>query len=186
MSAILFWVLGAILLVMGIYTNWMNWKIFFASKTAKEEFMKNHPDAQIEITAKYRSWLWSLLGIVCLCLACVILYINGTELGFSERLAQSVVYFAIAIYTVALAVEAQTDHKICYTQDGFIFADTYIRYKSIQSVDVGGNFFKSSFIRQTGNKEMAVPKYVAVFAQEHWVEWKTDREQRRKKKNRRG
>lgn len=185
MASIIFWVLGAVVLVLGIYTNYTNWKTYFASKKEKELFMKNHSDAETTVIGKNRPWLYSLFAIVCLCLASFMAMATQTDMDTNQRLSMSLVYFALAIYLVAMAVEAQTDSRVCYTPDGFIFSDSYMRYKQITSVEVGGAFFKSSFIH-TGNKDqLAVPKYVAVWVQEHWVEWKTEREGRRKKGRRR-
>lgn len=55
MSTIIFWVLGAVVLVFGGYSNYTNWKTYFASKREKEIFMKNHHDAKVAIVGKTAS-----------------------------------------------------------------------------------------------------------------------------------
>lgn len=181
MASILFWVLGGVVLVLGIYSNYTNWKTYFAAKKAKEEFMKNHPDAEVTYAGKNRPWFYTLFAVICLCLASFMVLAKNVEMDFNQRFSMSLVYFALAVYLAAMAVEAQTDSRICYTPDGFIFTDKYMRYKQITSVEVGGNFFKSSFIHFGGKEQISTPKYIAAWVQENWVEWRKNRDAKRKK-----
>lgn len=186
MSTIIFWVLGAVVLVFGGYSNYTNWKTYFASKREKEIFMKNHHDAKVAIVGKNRIWLCWAGAALCLGLASFMAMATQTDMDAAQRYSMSLVYFSLCVYLVAMAIEATTVSRICYTPEGFMYADTYRRYKQINGVEVGGWVFKSSFIHFGNKEQVAVPKSLAVWVQESWVDWKKAKDAKRKKGRRRG
>lgn len=185
MSTAIFWILAIVMMALGIYTNFSNWKVYFEAKKVKEKFMKDNKGAEVARITKWRSWMFSLAAIACLCFGALLLNMESPGLETAAKWAQAAVYLAIAVYLVGMAVEAQTFSKVCYTADGFVYSTAYVRFKSIMNVEVGHGIFKNSYMNLTGGKQTAIPKYLAEWIEQHWLDWKQARNEKRKKRSRR-
>lgn len=183
MSDIFFWVIAAIMIGLGGYSNYTNWTIFFKAREAKATFLKNHKDGQETRINKGRFWWFVLLAVVCLFFAIYLSIADTESLSGASRWSQVAVYLGLCIFAIALIPENITDSKIVYTSDGFMFDTEYFRYKNINKFDIGNGFFKGTTMYMTGAKEIQLPKSIAKWALPQWEEYK---ENRREQRNRRG
>lgn len=176
---IFFWVVAAMLAAFGLFMNYSNWKMYFESRKAKEAFLKNNKDAKMVYIKRSRPWLFSLLAAACLAFG-ILLMVVDNPMSDASRYSQVCVYLSLAIFAVGMMAEALTDCQVVYSNDGFMMENTYIRFKSIRSVQVGKGFFKGSMLILNGMKEMPVNKSMAVWTEEHLKEWSKNRRENRR------
>lgn len=186
MQDLFFWILAVVIIGLGAYTNYTNWKTFFRSREEKEMFMKNHKDAVIERVTPYRYLMFAALAAVCIVFTVLILSTNPQQTTGASRYSQAALYAGLAIFAIALIPESLMDSRICVCPDGILYETDYIRYKSINKIDIGNGFFKPTTMNLVGNKEVALPKAIAKWLLPRWEEWKINRKNARKKRGRRG
>ncbi|MCF0245974.1 MAG: hypothetical protein HUJ55_04030 [Ileibacterium sp.] len=181
MSDALFWVVAAIIVAMGVFSNYTNWKQYKASKEAKEIFMKNHKDAEVTELPKTRVWLFAGLCVLCLGLAVLMSVVKSEEMSESTRWSQVLVYAGLSVFCFAMVPEALMDAKLVHTPDGFMYGDFYFRFKHMVGIVQSHNFLKSDKAILTGNKEEIIPKPVAKWAEPALLEYQARRKAARKK-----
>lgn len=182
---IFFWVIAILLIAFGLFMNYTNWKVWLASRKAKEQFCQNHKDAKIIVLGKYRPWLFLLLTAACIVFGCIILFASS-NLPADSRYSQGMVYLGLAIFGIAMFAEALTDSRVASGPDGFMFESEYIRYKNIRTVQVGKGFFKGSMLMMNGTKEVPVNKTLAKWTEEQLAAWQKNRKEQRRGRYGRG
>lgn len=184
---IFFWVVAILLVGLGGFTGYTNWKIYFEARKAREAFKAGHPDAQTHRQSSLRLWLYMIMLGACIGFAIMILFVPLSDPSQEEsRYAQAVVYVGLAIFAIAMLGEALADHEIFYTPDGFLYEADIIRYKSIRTVTVQKGLFKNSSLALSNGKDLTVSKSTAAWIEEHFQEWKkTKRDTFKTRKERR-
>lgn len=173
-----FWIIAALLVFMGGYTGYSNWKLYFQSKKMREHVLKTHQDAREIHMSMTRVWLYAAMGAACIGLGIMILVMPASSEAMEEaRYSQGIVYFGLAVFAFAMFGEALTDSVIVLTPDAFLYEADLIRFKNIRSIQVAKGWFKSSFINVNGSKELAVSKKMATWTQEQLDNWKKERKQ---------
>ncbi len=180
-------VLAIVMGVMGVYSNYMNWKIFFKARSEKERFQKNHKDCQVFVTGRGKIVLFVFLAVFCIGFGLYFLLsptaqlnVDGNDSVFT-RGSQALLYIALGVYAAGEIADNITNSRILYTPDGFMPADEYYRYRNVLRIEVGSNFFKATTMYLIGGKEVPLSKTVGRWAQEQFELWKENRKQMRAK-----
>lgn len=184
---IFFWVIAILLVGIGGYTGYLNWKGYLDAKKAREQFLKNHQDAKPVKIGQMRVWAYGLMVIACIGLSIAIFVMPASSAELENtRISQGLVYVGLAVFSIAMLGEAMMDETVISTPDGFLYESDVIRFKNIRSITVGKGMFKNSVIILNQAKEYPVSKKMAMWADAEYADWKrTRRETFRTRKERR-
>ncbi len=174
-----FWIVALLLIILGGFTGYMNWKAYLESRKAKAAFLATHPEAQTVKVGTLRVWIYVAMCIACVGLSIFMATTNPETAGGSQAQASQVtVYVGLAIFSFAMIGEALMDMEIYTVNDGFLYESEFIRYKNIRSITPARGLFKSSFITTVHGsqaQELSVSHKLAQWAEEKWEEWKQSR-----------
>ena len=174
-----FWIVALLLIILGGFTGYMNWKAYLEAQKAKTAFLATHPEAQKVKVGTLRVWIYVVMCIACVGLAIFMATTNPETAGGSQAQASQVtVYVGLAIFSFAMVGEALMDREIYTLSDGFLYESEFIRYKNIRSITPARGLFKSSFITTVHGsqaQELSVSHKLAQWAEEKWEEWKQAR-----------
>lgn len=174
-----FWIVALLLIVMGGFTGYMNWKAYFKAKKAKTTFLATHPEAKTVKVGMVRVWIYIAMFVACIGLAIFMATTNPETTGGSQaQLSQVIVYVGLAIFSFAMIGEALMDREVYSVSDGFLYESEFVRYKNIRSITPARGLFKSSFITTVHGsqaQELSVSHKLAQWADEKWEEWKQAR-----------
>lgn len=172
-----YWIIALMLVGMGGFTGYSNWKTYFKAREVREQFLKTHSDAQVIKNGRVRLWIYIAMCIFCIAIGIMIFVMPVNAMAASTKLAQGVVYFGIAIFAVAMIGEALMDDQIIVSEDVMVFEDQIIRFKNIRSITIGKGWFKSSYLVLSQGKELPIDKKTAQRIETLWSEWKKNRKQ---------
>ncbi len=174
-----FWIVALLLIVLGGFTGYMNWKAYLEARKAKATFLATHPEAQPIKVGTLRVWIYIAMFVACIGLSIFMATTNPETAGGSQAQASQVtVYIGLAIFSFAMIGEALMDQEVYSVSDGFLYESEFIRYKNIRSITPARGFFKSSFITTVHGsqaQELSVSHKLAQWADEKWEEWKQAR-----------
>lgn len=173
-----FWIMAALLVGLGGYTGYANWKTYLEAKKMREHMLSTNQDAKSVQIGTVRVWAYAAMAACCVALGVIIMIIDtGNPENDSARYAQGVIYFGLAVFAFAMFGEALTDSEMVAAPDAFLYGNEVIRYKNIRSVTATKGWFKSSMIVLSGAKEVAVSRKTALWVEEQWETWKKERKQ---------
>lgn len=175
--SIFYWVIALLLVGMGGFTGYSNWKTYFDARKERESYLKKHPDAEVVKFGFTRAGLYILLAVLCFVIAGLMLVRpGGQEVSQSDALSQCVVYVGLGLFSLAMLGEAMADDRIIATPESFIYEADEIRYKNVRNVVIQTGWFKSCYLVFSG-KQVAIAKKPAIWVDEHWKDWKTNKKQ---------
>lgn len=174
---VFFWVIAVLLIGIGGYTGYLNWKGYFDAKKAREQFLKNHQDAQVVKLGRGRTWAYLAMCIACVVLAIMIFVMPASADLAQSQLSQGLVYVGLAVFSLAMLGEAMMDEEVISTPDGFLYESDVIRFKNIRSVTIGKGMFKNSVILMNQAKEFPVSKKMAMWTDAELEDWKRTRKE---------
>lgn len=174
---IFYWVIALMLIGMGGFVGYSNWKIYFAARQFRERFLKTHENAKVIKMSMTKVWIYVLVLLVGFGVGVFLLMSPNAKITGSSALANGMVYIGLGVFALAMVGEALMDGQIIATEDAFVFEDQLIRFKNVRNVDVQKGFFKTSMLFLTQSKEMPVAKNTAMKIQELWLEWKKERKE---------
>lgn len=174
---IFYWVIALMLIGMGGFVGYSNWKIYFATRQLRERFLKTHENAKVIKMSMTKVWIYVLVLLVGFGVGVFLLMSPNAKITGSSALANGMVYIGLGVFALAMVGEALMDGQIIATEDAFVFEDQLIRFKNVRNVDVQKGFFKTSMLFLTQSKEMPVAKNTAMKIQELWLEWKKERKE---------
>lgn len=174
---IFYWVIALMLIGMGGFVGYSNWKIYFAARQLRERFLKTHENAKVIKMSMTKVWIYVLVLLVGFGVGVFPLMSPNAKITGSSALANGMVYIGLGVFALAMVGEALMDGQIIATEDAFVFEDQLIRFKNVRNVDVQKGFFKTSMLFLTQSKEMPVAKNTAMKIQELWLEWKKERKE---------
>lgn len=175
-----FWIIALLLIGMGGFTGYMNWKAYLESRKAKAAFLSTHSDVKTVKVGTLRLWLYGIMFIACLGLAISMMFwtSNGPQATAQSQASQVTIYFGLAIFSFGMIGEALMDAEIFSVPDGFLYESEFIRYKNIRSITPAKGLFKSSFITTIQGsqvKELSVSYKLAQWVDKAWESWKETR-----------
>lgn len=174
---IFYWVIALMLIGMGGFVGYSNWKIYFVARQLRERFLKTHENAKVIKMSMTKTWIYVLVLLVGFGVGIFLLISPNAKITGSSALANGMVYIGLGVFALAMVGEALMDGQIIATEDAFVFEDQLIRFKNVRNVDVQKGFFKTSMLFLTQSKEMPVAKNTAIKIQELWLEWKKERKE---------
>ena len=176
MDNLFFWIIAALLVGMGGFTGYANWKLYFEAKKMREHVLKTHQSAKVIRLGQLRIWMYAAMAAVCMALGIMMLVMEPASQAVADaRYSQAVVYFGLAVFAFAMFGEALTDSEVIQTPDAFLYEATLIRYRDIRTVTVAKGWFKSSMIVLSGAKEIPVSKKTAYWVEQELETWKKER-----------
>lgn len=173
---IFFWIIAALLVGMGGFTGYTNWKLYFQSRKMREHVLKTHQNAKEVHVGTVRIWMYAAMFAACIGLGIMILVMPAASEAVEEtRYSQAIVYFGLAVFAAAMFGEALCDGTIVLTPDAILYEADLIRFKNIRAIKPAKGWFKSSMIYMTNAKELAVSKKMAAWTMEEWEKWKEEK-----------
>lgn len=184
---IFFWIVAVLLVGIGGFTGYMNWKGYFEARKAREQYLKSHSDARIVRLGRGRIWAYSIMLAACVGLAIMIFVMPASTPDLEQnRLSQGLVYVGLAVFSLAMLGEAAMDEEVVSTPDSFLYESDIIRFKNLRTVNIGKGMFKNSFLVLNQGKEIPVSKKTAMWVDAEHEDWKrTRKETFRSRKERR-
>ena len=177
----MYWAIAIIVLIIGLYLDYTNGKQAIQARKAKELFLKNHPDSHMIQLSMSRVWLFGFLSFLCLGSLFIYLFSVFTSTT-SEMFSQIVLYIGLFTFCLAMTMESYTLSRIAAAPDGFMVLSEYIRYKSIQSIEIGKGFFSSSSLTMMNGTTVSLSKSALKAIEPLWQEYKANRKLRKGKK----
>lgn len=175
---IFFWIVAILLVGMGGFTGYTNWKAYMEARRARKQFLETHKDAETVKVGTVRVWMYAAMLVACILLAIMIFVMPASTPEMDQnRIAQALVYVGLAVFAFAMLGEGLMDEILIATPDGFLFESDVIRFKNVRGVSAGKGWFKSSFINLMGGKEIPVSKKTAKWVEEHLETWKKTRKE---------
>lgn len=174
---IFYWVIALMLIGMGGFVGYSNWKIYFSARQLRDRFLKTHENAKVIKMSMTKTWIYVLVLLLGFGTGIFLLVSPNTKITGSSALANGMVYIGLGVFALAMVGEALMDGQIIATDDAFVFEDQLIRFKNVRNVDVQKGFFKTSMLFLTQSKEMPMSKNAAIKIEELWLEWKKDRKE---------
>lgn len=174
-----FWIIALLLVIMGGFTGYMNWKAYLESRKAKAAFLSTHSDVKTVKVGILRLWIYGIMFIACLGLAIFMMCLpTNPQVTAQSQASQVTVYFGLAIFSFGMIGEALMDAEVLSVSDGFLYESEFIRYKNIRSITPAKGLFKSSFItiiQGSQAKELSVSFKLAQWVDDAWENWKKTR-----------
>lgn len=174
---IFYWIIAVLLIGMGGFVGYSNWKIYFASRKLREHFLQTHENAKVIKMSMTKIWIYVFVLLLGFGMGFYLVLNPNSNITGSSALANGMVYVGLGVFALAMVGEAMMDGQIIATEDAFVFEDKLIRFKNVRNVDVQKGFFKTSMLYLTQSSEMPVAKNTAIKIQELWLEWKKDRKE---------
>lgn len=179
---VFFWIVALLLIGMGGYTGYTNWKLYFECRKAREQFKQAHADVQMFQAGRLRVWLYLMMLGACIGLTIMIFVLppQAPNQGTMDRIGQGLVYVGLSIFALAMLGEGLADEQVLYTSDGFLYEKDVIRFKALRAVMVQKGMFKSSTLSLTNGKDVTVSNKMASWVQGQWAVWKENRKSQSK------
>lgn len=174
---IFYWIIGILLIGMGGFVGYSNWKVYFAARKLREQFLKAHPDAKVIKVDVLKTWIYIFILILGFTMGMFLLVSPNAAPAQTSLTANGMVYIGLGIFALAMVGEALMDGKIIASDEAFIFEDQQIRFKNVRNVDIQKGFFKTSMLILTQGKELPISKKAAKQIEELWEEWKKNRKE---------
>lgn len=174
---IFYWIIAILLIGMGGFVGYSNWKVYFAARKLREQFLKAHPDAKVIKTGVMKTWIYVFILVLGFTMGMFLLVSPNAAPAQTSLTANGMVYIGLGIFALAMVGEALMDGKIIASDEAFIFEDQQIRFKNVRNVDIQKGFFKTSMLILTQGKELPISKNAAMQVEEIWEEWKKNRKE---------